>query len=94
MLQSVLTRESFVITIISIIKFSVFLTINASVYLQKGFQIFLVLVALVCVPWMLVAKPYIMYKQNKSGQVRHKMSGTWRTVVVQVSVLTSEARQE
>ncbi|KAL4229509.1 Unc-32p [Mactra antiquata] len=35
---------------------------------QKGFQIFLVMVAGFCVPWMLCVKPYILWKRNKSGQ--------------------------
>jgi V-type H+-transporting ATPase subunit a len=32
---------------------------------QGPLQIFLLLVALACVPWMLVAKPYIVYREHK-----------------------------
>lgn len=39
---------------------------------QKGFQIFLVVLALLCVPWMLCVKPYLMYKSNKNGQTEAK----------------------
>ncbi|XP_053408277.1 V-type proton ATPase 116 kDa subunit a 1-like isoform X3 [Mercenaria mercenaria] len=38
---------------------------------QKGFQIFLVLVGVMCVPWMLCVKPYLLWKQNQSGQKSH-----------------------
>ena len=31
---------------------------------QRGFQSFLVLVAVICVPWMLFAKPYIVRKEH------------------------------
>ena len=33
---------------------------------QYGLQIFLVLVALVCIFWMLLSKPYILYQRSKN----------------------------
>jgi V-type H+-transporting ATPase subunit a len=40
---------------------------------QGLLQIFLLLLALVCVPWMLCAKPYILYREHKKikGQGYH-----------------------
>lgn len=35
---------------------------------QEGFQKFLVLVALMCVPWLLCGKPYMIWKQRKKAQ--------------------------
>lgn len=32
---------------------------------QFGFQRFLVFVGLICVPWMLIAKPFILHRNNK-----------------------------
>lgn len=32
---------------------------------QEGFQKLLVVIALFCVPWMLAAKPYLIYKERK-----------------------------
>ncbi|ODN05833.1 hypothetical protein Ocin01_00844 [Orchesella cincta] len=32
---------------------------------QEGFQKFLVVIGLLCVPWMLCAKPYLIYKQRQ-----------------------------
>ncbi|XP_077967599.1 V-type proton ATPase 116 kDa subunit a 1-like isoform X2 [Styela clava] len=38
---------------------------------QNGVQIFLVLVAGLCVPWLLFVKPYILYKRNQQKVNRH-----------------------
>lgn len=32
---------------------------------QEGFQKFLVFIALMCVPWMLCGKPYLIWKERK-----------------------------
>jgi len=34
---------------------------------QRGFQRFLVVIGLFCVPWMLAGKPYLIYKQRQLG---------------------------
>lgn len=39
---------------------------------QKGFQIFLVLLAVMCVPVMLFAKPYFLNKQHQSGMTENQ----------------------
>ncbi|XP_050407626.1 V-type proton ATPase 116 kDa subunit a 1 isoform X2 [Patella vulgata] len=39
---------------------------------QKGFQGFLVVVAVLCVPWMLFAKPFLLRYQQRYGQKRRK----------------------
>ncbi|XP_052254275.1 V-type proton ATPase 116 kDa subunit a 1-like isoform X1 [Dreissena polymorpha] len=36
---------------------------------QKGFQITLVVVAVLCVPWMLLVKPYMLRKQHLEGKL-------------------------
>lgn len=37
---------------------------------QKSFQSFLLLMALVCVPWLLIAKPIVLKRQNSRKQVQ------------------------
>ncbi|KAL3836931.1 hypothetical protein ACJMK2_022337, partial [Sinanodonta woodiana] len=37
---------------------------------QKGFQIFLVVLAMICVPWMLLVKPLLLRHWNRYGQQR------------------------
>ncbi|XP_060078053.1 V-type proton ATPase 116 kDa subunit a 1-like isoform X2 [Ylistrum balloti] len=39
---------------------------------QKGFQIFLVLLALACVPWMWFAKPFLLRHWHRYGQFKHQ----------------------
>ncbi|KAL5009896.1 hypothetical protein ScPMuIL_012201 [Solemya velum] len=41
---------------------------------QKGFQIFLVMVAALCVPWMLLVKPLLERHWYRSGQVRQQQN--------------------
>ena len=36
---------------------------------QKELQIALIVLALICVPWMLAIKPYLLYKRNKESQL-------------------------
>ena len=36
---------------------------------QFGIQRFLLVVALICVPWMLCAKPFLLYRTNKQKQL-------------------------
>ncbi|KAI8807208.1 V-type ATPase, V0 complex, 116kDa subunit family, partial [Cladochytrium replicatum] len=38
---------------------------------QAALQVFLVLLALLCIPWMLCAKPYLIWKES----VRHRLQG-------------------
>ncbi|KAI3624830.1 VPH1 [Malassezia furfur] len=38
---------------------------------QASVQSFLLLLALVCVPWMLVAKPYLLYQEHKRAEGYH-----------------------
>ncbi|KAK3612173.1 hypothetical protein CHS0354_016558 [Potamilus streckersoni] len=42
---------------------------------QKGFQIFLVVLAVLCVPWMLLVKPLLLRHWIRHGQQRH--AGTY-----------------
>ena len=36
---------------------------------QKNIQITLIILALICVPWMLAIKPYLLYKRHKESQL-------------------------
>ncbi|XP_064079835.1 V-type proton ATPase 116 kDa subunit a 1-like isoform X1 [Macrobrachium nipponense] len=42
---------------------------------QFGFQRFLVVIAVICVPWMLCAKPYLFYRNNKRKQLVMQANG-------------------
>uniref|UniRef100_A0A0N7ZD47 V-type proton ATPase subunit a n=1 Tax=Scylla olivacea TaxID=85551 RepID=A0A0N7ZD47_SCYOL len=42
---------------------------------QFGIQRFLLIVALICVPWMLCAKPFILYRANKQKQLVMQANG-------------------
>lgn len=49
-------------------------TVKEPLYSGQGFlQVILVLVAVVCVPWMLCTKPYIQYKEMKKIQAQGYM---------------------
>lgn len=50
---------------------------------QQGMQTFLVLMALICVPWMLVIKPFLIYRERKLRQRLGSMSGRSPSVVTQ-----------
>ncbi|KAK7075988.1 Unc-32p [Halocaridina rubra] len=42
---------------------------------QFGFQRFLVVVAVICVPWMLFAKPFLIHRNNKRKQMMVQANG-------------------
>ncbi|XP_063587186.1 V-type proton ATPase 116 kDa subunit a 1-like isoform X1 [Penaeus indicus] len=42
---------------------------------QFGFQRFLVCIGLICVPWMLLAKPFILHRNNKRKQMMSQANG-------------------
>ena len=35
-------------------------------HVQYATQIFIVLIAIICIPWMLLAKPIILYRRHKN----------------------------
>jgi len=37
---------------------------------QEGFQKFLVVIALACVPWLMFGKPYLIYKQRQLSHMK------------------------
>ena len=51
---------------------------------QKGLQTFLVITALICVPWMLAIKPYLIYRERKQKMLyRNSISGRSPSVITQ-----------
>ncbi|WFD01000.1 hypothetical protein MYAM1_003760 [Malassezia yamatoensis] len=52
---------------------------------QASVQTFLLLLALVCVPWMLIAKPYLLYKEHQSKAGYHAVGSSESQQLVEPS---------
>ncbi|CAG0914205.1 unnamed protein product [Notodromas monacha] len=56
---------------------------------QQQFQQFLVLIAFLCVPWMLLVKPFVLFRQN-SARVRARANGVNSTLAAEEGVVATD----
>lgn len=61
---------------------------------QFGIQRFLLIVALICVPWMLCAKPFILYRANKQKQLVRMTTSSFSIYVWQLYIEGLEIWQQ